>query len=82
MAVSPLFWNNGRGLQLSLSRIALDSLIPLMHCASRHVEVYLGEKKKPSGILEMLLKGCGCILYRTVKHNQSNSFFSFLFPLH
>lgn len=25
MAISPLFWNNGWSLQLSLSRIALDS---------------------------------------------------------
>lgn len=44
MAISPLFWNNGWGLQLSLSRIALDSLIPLMHCATRHVGVYMGGK--------------------------------------
>lgn len=36
IAVSPLFWNNGWSLQLSLSRIALDSLIPLMRCAARH----------------------------------------------
>lgn len=41
MAISPLFWNNGWSLQLSLSRIALDSLIPLMHCTARHVGVYL-----------------------------------------
>lgn len=40
MAISPLFWNNGWSLQLSPSRIALDSLIPLMHCATRRVGVY------------------------------------------
>lgn len=45
MAVSPLFWNNGRSLQLSLSRIELDSLSPLMHCATRHAGVYMEEKK-------------------------------------
>lgn len=72
MAVSHLFWNNGWSLQLSLPRIALDSFIPLMHCA------IWGFTR---GILEMLLNGCGYILYTTVKQRVIRLICGFLFSL-
>lgn len=57
MAVSLLFWNNGWSSQLFLSRTALDSLSPLIHCVVRHVGVSLGmggSKGRSAGCLEMI----------------------------
>lgn len=73
MAISPLFWNNGWSLQLSLPRIALDSLIPLMHCATRHVGV-----KKAFRHFRNVVEGLWLYptVYSTEKPDQSKPCFS------
>lgn len=81
-AVSPLFWNNGWSSQLSLSRTALDSLGPLVHCVVRYVGVSLGmggSNEGPAGYLEMI-KASSYILH-TIQKMKTMVLFLFIFSV-
>lgn len=62
MAITSLLWNNGWSSQLSLSLDPPPSSDALCYAPSGGLLM----EKNPSGISEMLLKGCGYILYSSM----------------